>query len=860
MYRKKPINLNSPLKENDSLKNSPSGSSQYQIKPVRDTAKILNILCESTKNTNGTTKIQNIIENEAERVEKVNEEKKIQNIQKETQCIEEEKKVLYVANNEFKKITNDVKPESKDNTKLVYNVVFGKKSAKKHKTFSDDGVLEVFGKGAVLKDSTGTIIGRATVQSELITEGYLLSIGSREVEIIDKVTVGYSSNDKDVNDIVKEPPTKKFKGLLPRTPINVLKKGSSNLKKGDTQQSETLIMPYLCKTTLWEEDDILIKEVEVTVDYCLATVLRQHQRFGVIFLYQCIMGISVPNYYGAILADEMGLGKTLQCITLIWTLLKKGPYKKPVLKRVLIVTPSSLCNSWGKEFIRWLGRHRIFPYIADVKRKPKDFGKLQKDNVLIISYDLFIRHFEEIKELTFDLILCDEGHRLKNGNIKAAQLLNEIKCARRILVSGTPIQNDLQEFYMLVNFVNPGILGAYSEYKQSYEDPIVSSQLKNVSDEVLQLGKAKADELYEHTKTFILRRTQETINKYLPSKHEMVVFCKLSQEQEYLYSLISDKYFNKEVLVETNIPHLTLITALKKICNHSILFTNDTNILFNNYNLNDKKLLHNSKSGYQGKITIVQTLIQNLKQSSEKLVLISYFTKTLDLFENLIREEKLEYFRLDGSTPAADRNKIIEQFNSNNNKHKIFLLSAKAGGVGLNLSGASRLVLFDSDWNPASDAQAMARIWRDGQKRDVYIYRLLTTGTIEEKIYQRQINKTNLSEAIVDSKYLTSMKFSSDELKDIFTLATNTASLTHDLMKCTCDGSQTDGQSKFLFKDKSRRESQFFLKDHNKKNLTINQLLDWEHYKLPIPPTLLEEIMLQGVSQHISFIFKNTVN
>lgn len=189
-------------------------------------------------------------------------------------------------------------------------------------------------------------------------------------------------------------------------------------------------MPSLSAFQSWAESDAPEREEEISVDTCLANVLREHQRYGIVFLYECIMGLREPNCFGAILADEMGLGKTLQSITIIWTLLKKGPYGKPILKYVLIVTPSSLCNNWSKEFGRWLGTNKIFSYVVNAKNKPKDFKKQTKNSVMIISYDMLIKSQVEIEQIAFDLIVCDEGHRLKNNDIKVAKV-SEISEGKR---------------------------------------------------------------------------------------------------------------------------------------------------------------------------------------------------------------------------------------------------------------------------------------------------------------------------------------------------------------------------------------------------------------------------------------------
>ncbi|XP_047358651.1 DNA repair and recombination protein RAD54B-like isoform X2 [Vespa velutina] len=764
-------------------------------------------------------------------------------------------------NPELNAINKNERSYVESNNKLMFNVVFGKVTTKKHKTWDSDGFLEVFGKNAVLKNLDGSIIGRTTVNPQCLNEGFRLFIASKEVEIISLVSHDVNLTGDTCQSIEdKEPPRKRLKTSNVGSCLLAV-----SLKKSSELTSEALIMPSFC-TKIDGTDNISPEtEQQVSVDACLTNVLRPHQRDGVIFLYECIMGIKIENNFGAILADEMGLGKTLQCITLIWTLLKKGPFGKPILKRVLIVTPSSLCNNWKKEFIHWLGSHRIFPFVADSKNKPQNFKRQPRSQVLIISYEMLVRTYEEIKEINFDLIICDEGHRLKNSNIQAAKLLQEIDCKRRILLSGTPIQNDLQEFYTLVNFVNPIILGSSTEYKRYYEDPIIASQCPYASDDAQSLGNERAKELRDATNPFILRRTQEIISKYLPRKHEMVIFCHLSEKQKNLYSLVVDTWFDNTIS-EKKATHLTIITALKKICNHPVLFTKDKDNFLNNNPaflqlIKNDNASNDNETEYCGKITIVRCLMRNLKKTDEKIVLVSYYTQTLDFFESICNVEGLKYCRLDGSTQNVARMKIIEQFNSKNDDSKIFLLSAKAGGVGLNLPGASRLVLFDSDWNPASDAQAMARIWRHGQKKSVYIYRLLMSGTIEEKIYQRQISKTSLSEVVIDANNLSSLKLSSSELKDLFTLTLNTDSLTHDLMNCICGDQVNLNELSDECEDTNRKEytKDIIKKEQSQQNLTINQLLDWQHYRKPFGDDLMQELMLKQVSKHISFIFKNSI-
>ncbi|KAG8251606.1 DNA repair and recombination protein rad54b [Homalodisca vitripennis] len=250
------------------------------------------------------------------------------------------------------------------------------------------------------------------------------------------------------------------------------------------------------------------------------------------------------------------------------TLLRQGLYgNKPLFKKVLIVTPSSLTRNWYQEFMRWLGKEYIHVFVVDQKNKPKDFLTQINVPVMIISYEMFVRCYDDVAATQFDLIICDEGHRLKNNSIRASTLLNQLPCSRRVLLSGTPVQNDLQEFYSLVNFVNPTILGTYTEFRHNFEENILASRQPDCDEDVKAMGESKANELSQVTSGFVLRRTHAILDQYLPGKHEYVVFCKPSQLQLKLFQSAISCWEEGEKKVS----HLAVITALKKICNHPVL-------------------------------------------------------------------------------------------------------------------------------------------------------------------------------------------------------------------------------------------------------------------------------------------------
>ncbi|GAA6083770.1 DNA repair and recombination protein RAD54-like, partial [Tachysurus ichikawai] len=322
--------------------------------------------------------------------------------------------------------------------------------------------------------------------------------------------------------------------------------------------------------------------VHVVVDPVLSKVLRPHQREGVKFLWECVTGRRITDSYGCIMADEMGLGKTLQCITLIWTLLRQSPDLRPEIDKAIVVSPSSLVRNWYNEVAKWLGG-RVQPVAIDsgskdeIDRKLVNFisqqGLRVPTPILIISYETFRLHAEVLHKGKVGLVICDEGHRLKNSDNQTYQALNAMHSQRRVLISGTPIQNDLLEYFSLVHFVNAGILGTAQEFKKRFEIPILKGRDADASDKERAVGEEKLKELISIVNRCLIRRTSDILSKYLPVKVEQVVCCRLTPLQKELYKLFLKQAKPAETLQQgkISVSSLSSITSLKKLCNHPSL-------------------------------------------------------------------------------------------------------------------------------------------------------------------------------------------------------------------------------------------------------------------------------------------------
>uniref|UniRef100_W8BU55 DNA repair and recombination protein RAD54-like n=1 Tax=Ceratitis capitata TaxID=7213 RepID=W8BU55_CERCA len=717
-----------------------------------------------------------------------------------------------------------------NSAKFVYNVVWREVTTKKNKTWNGDGVFEIYtdNNRGILKDEGGQEMG--SMENLLLNEieiGVILLIGNKEFEILEMKSENTTENKSENN----------------------LNSHARQEKRKDSLKINGSILPSPPKNHMKELNPASLPIHSMEVPHKLDQHLRPHQRDGVSFLYKCVMGLHAPTYRGCILADDMGLGKTLQCLTLACILLKSGPYGgERVLHRVLVVTPSSLTRNWEKEVSKWLKNERMYSFVVGGKRKLESYAKQQHVPFVIVSYENLLANILDFQSMTFDMLICDEGHRLKNQSTRIVSALKELNISRRIIITGTPVQNDLREFYCLADFVNPGIFGTYQDFRSYYELPLQESQNPEASSDVKDLANERTRELMKIADTFVLRRLQSVNGQYLPTKYEYIVFVQPSELQQFMLQKALQLYAQRKDTVLKDLTPLQIITVLKKICNHPSLVarTKTPNILTR---FLERCLPDFSEMGPfdSAKLELVQHfLIASAIQNQEKCVLVSNHTKTLNILQGLCDFLNIKCLRLDGSTNVSERNANVEKFNNDSDDTLVFLLSAKAGGVGLNLIGASRLILFDNDWNPATDAQAMSRIWRDGQTRDVHIYRLVTAGCIEEKIFQRQIAKLTLGDCVTENIGRGSsddtMKFSAEDLMDLFCLQEDyTICQTHESLNCHCNG---DGENVTSY-------------DVAESARKINALMKWKHYKPPFDSNFLELACLENASDNLMYIFAN---
>ena len=474
-------------------------------------------------------------------------------------------------------------------------------------------------------------------------------------------------------------------------------------------------------------------------------------------------------------------------------------------------------GNWKNEIKKWLEDRVSAVGIsessrADVVDAIQSFLHPRSPHVvLILSYDTFRLHSALFnKPGSCDLLICDEAHKLKNSKTSTYISLDEQSCMRRILLSGTPLQNNLDEFYAMINFTNRQVLGDRKMFRKYYEQPILAGREPMADDEEQTLGMERSAELSAIVNQFVLRRTNTLLSDHLPPKVMQVVCCRPTTLQNKLYDhLLTAGMKTVQTKDGKTTDILPLITSLRKLCNHPKLIWDEMH--GKQVNKDDVEVAGTTgkalqrlfkgcekyfqESGFDrapfhaqwsGKMYVLVQLLTLLRRTTDdRVVIVANFTSALDVIANICASYKWPLLRLDGATSTGNRQKLVDQLCDKRVDTFLFLLSTRAGGCGLNLIGANRLVLFDCDWNPAIDKQAAARVWRDGQHKRCYIYRLLTTGSIEEKMFQRQLSKEGLSEVLGGG--MNEAACSRDELRQLFTRRSgDTSSDTHDHLQCNC--------------------------------------------------------------------------
>lgn len=557
---------------------------------------------------------------------------------------------------------------------------------------------------------------------------------SKEVEFLDKLATGLDIDYKEIeNGEVRLPA---YRSLY----LNQLLKGIKGTEVVKNSEYKTIVN-QLNKEQL--EEDIKVPEN-------LNTILRYYQKTGFKWL-------KILDHYkfGGILADDMGLGKTIQMLSVIVDYIQNSnqddmiPGQEQIgdKKRAsLVVSPSSLTLNWQNEATKFTNELKTMVIRGTLSERKRQIEEIENYDLVITSYDLLKRDIElyKKKDYQFRFIVADEAQYLKNSNTQNAKSMKQIKADTKYALTGTPIENSLAELWSIFDFIMPGYLFSYRKFKNVYETPIVKDNDEKVLEKLKML-----------IEPFVLRRNKKEVLTELPDKTVTVLNNEMGEEQRNIY--LSYLLEAKQELTEqielngyenTHMQILAALTRLRQICCHPSLFID----------------------GYQAgssKLEQCMEIIEEAANGGHKILLFSGYTSMFALIEKELEKRNIRYFKLTGATKVDERIKLVDEFNEKP-EIKVFLISLKAGGTGLNLTGADMVIHYDPWWNISTENQATDRAYRIGQKNNVQVYKLITKDSIEEKIYELQERKAELADNMLDTKTTFINKLSKDEIMNLF--------------------------------------------------------------------------------------------
>ncbi len=456
--------------------------------------------------------------------------------------------------------------------------------------------------------------------------------------------------------------------------------------------------------------------------------------------------------FGGCLADDMGLGKTIELITLLLHE-REVATQQGVLQQspALLICPMSIVGNWYKELQRFAPSLKVMIHHGHERSSGEVFvQEVKQHDIVLTTYALALRDREHLSSVDWEYVVVDEAQNIKNEAARQTQAIKNLKARTRIALTGTPVENRLSDLWSIMGFLNPGYLGSDLDFRKKFAIPIERYHDVN-----------RAETLKRVIQPFVLRRlkTDKAIIADLPDKMEMKVFCNLTQEQASLYEAVVKEMLEKieqSEGIERKGLVLSTLLKLKQICNHPAQFVADGSSL----------------TGRSGKLARLHEMLEEVLAAGDKALIFSQFAEMGTLLRHYLQEMLgCEVLFLHGGTPKEQRDVMVQRFQEEQRGTPLFILSLKAGGVGLNLTAANHVFHFDRWWNPAVENQATDRAFRIGQKKNVQVYKFVCIGTLEERIEQMIERKKVLAESIVGSgeHWLTEM--TTGQLKELFALS-----------------------------------------------------------------------------------------